>query len=423
MVIDRQFFQFYKPYLKRISYAIRNGKSQIFVGINSIGKTLLVNQILSKNFRDKFLRKQKTHFVFWEFKDKNPHTAQQLYKYCLIQTAKVLGEKLPPKETFNDFSFYLLMSEMVKKLGSDEKVVFILLDFQQLLSQEEPFFKSLIYLEWYSYGKVSYLVLSEPQILDSRNPWVQKFIQRFTNHKFIFLPTFDRKTILVDIEREENFNKSALNRRHHSIIIRHSQGLHGVIGAFCYLLKDNPQVATIKQLMKIVDNDKMCNFWFKDLLDSLPRQSIKILKAVGDNKKKFKKLGKYIYGRWLVDLGFLKKDGTFSFKFLLPVLNQYEEPSDKDKRQLKLQNNLFYANGDKVDLTKKEFLVLRLLYKSKSKFVSYDKIGEVLWKENPDKFSLWAISQIIRRLRKKLSDYFIPPQTIRSVRGEGYILN
>lgn len=206
------------------------------------------------------------------------------------------------------------------------------------------------------------------------------------------------------------------------MILKYSQGLHGVIGAFCYLLKDNPQVKTVRQLMKIVESDKMCNYWFKDILDSLPLSSLRIIKEISANKRSYKKYSQNIYGKWLADLGFLKKNGTLRFKLLLSELNNYSI-KEQTGHLLMLRNNQFYSNGNKVKLTKKEFLVLRLLYKSKRKIVSYDKIGEILWKDEPDKFSLWAISQIIRRLRDKLTNYFINPNVISSRRGEGYVLN
>lgn len=422
MDIQEQFYTFYKPYLKRVGEAIENGKSLILVGINSIGKTLLVEQILSKNFREDYLWKTKVHLVYLEFKDKNPPTTEQLYEYWCIQTAKMLNQRLPQKEVFNDFSFYSFMTEMIKNVNTDEKIAFVILDFQKVLDQNEAFFRSLIYLEWYSYGKVSYIVLSEPQILDPRNSWVQKFIQRLINYKFIFLPLFDKKTISADICREEKFNKTTLSLRHRSMIVKYSHGLHGVIGAFCYLLKDNPQVKSIRQLMKIVENDKMCNYWFKDLLDSLPRPSLSILKEISVNNRKFKRNSNNIDCRWLTYLGFLKKGGSLRFKYLLSVLNNFPI-KEQTGHQLELRKNQFYSNGDTVKLTNKEFLVLKTLYLSKKKMVSYDKIGEVLWTKEPDKFSLWAISQLIKRLRKKLSDYFINPNTIRSRRGEGYVLN
>lgn len=423
MDIQNQFYQFYRPYLKKICQAIETGRTLIFVGINSIGKTLLVNQILSKKFKKEFLKKQKVHLVFLEFKDKNPPTADQLYKYWLIQTAQGLGYQLNQKETFNEFSFYSHLTQMAKSLKEEEKIVFILLDFQQIRKLGEALFRSLIYLSRFTYGKVSYIVLSEPHILDCRNIWAQRFIQDFTNYKYIFLKLFDKKTILADIQREEGFLKTKLKKSHRPLIVRCSGGLHGVVGALCYFLKNNPQIKNIRELRKIVFADKLYRYWIKDIFDSLPAKSTKILKELSLDKKRFKKYRQDIYGKWLMDLGFLKKNGTFRHPLMLPILNDYRLSKDEKDIQLKIDKNQFYMMGEKIRLTKKEKLVLEALYKSKGKLVTYDEIGEILWQKEEEKFSLWAISQLIRRLRKKLAFYYINPKAIRSQRGEGYILD
>ena len=94
-----------------------------------------------------------------------------------------------------------------------------------------------------------------------------------------------------------------------------------------------------------------------------------------------------------------------------------------DKDFFKFQQSIFYDYRLAIYDILHSIAHVKTLYKSKKKIVSYDKISEKLWKNEPDKFSLWAISQIIKRLRKKLSDYFINPNTIRSRRGEGYVFN
>lgn len=399
------------------------GEVLILVGINSIGKTLLTLQLQSQRFQKECLNGQNVKQIFLEFKDKNPPTPQQLYKYWLTQTAKVLNYPLPVKETFNDFSFYSHLSETARKLKAGEKLVFIVLDAQNILNQGEAFYKALVYLHRFTYRKVSYIFLSEPQILECKNIWAQRFIQDSTNYKFIFLKLFDQKTIATDIEREEGFLKTKLSPKQKSLIFKYSGGLHGVIGALAYFLKNNPKVKDIRQLKKIVFNDKMYQYWIEDILDSLPLQSLRLLKKIILSPRTIKKHSNDIYANWLIELGFLKKNGSFRHPLMLPIVKQYSIAKDEETNKLKLVNNQFYFQREKIKLTKKEKAVLEVLYKSKGKLATYDKIGEILWKDEPEKFSLWAISQVIRRLRNKLSTYSINPKIISSQRGEGYILH
>lgn len=58
----------------------------------------------------------------------------------------------------------------------------------------------------------------------------------------------------------------------------------------------------------------------------------------------------------------------------------------------------------------------------KNEVVNYYRIGEILWKDEFDKFSLWAISRLIFRIRYKLQKLGFNPNLLENVRGEGYRL-
>lgn len=312
---------------------------------------------------------------------------------------------------------------MAKRLKKKEKMVFVILDAQNILNQGEAFFKALVYLHRFTYRQISYIFLSEPQILSTSNIWAQRFIQDSTNYRFHYLKMFDRKTILADIKREESLLKTELSEKQRSLILKYSGGLHGVIGALAYFLKNNPQVRDIRGLKKIVSQDRMFQYWIEDILQSVPATSLRILKGAVSDKKAFKKHKKDIYGKWLIDLGLLRKNGSFRHPLMLPILKDFNPDRKEINHQLRFVNNQFYLRREAVKFTKNEKMVLEKLHKSKGKLVTYDAIGEVLWKNQPDKFSLWAISQIIRRLRKKLCFYSLNPKIISSQRGEGYILH
>lgn len=74
-------------------------------------------------------------------------------------------------------------------------------------------------------------------------------------------------------------------------------------------------------------------------------------------------------------------------------------------------------------LTKKEFQILNELSENKLEIVTFDKLSEILWKENAiEKFSLYAITKRVERLRTKLKKNGISENTIHTQRGEGYVL-
>lgn len=422
MNIQNQFYQFYRPYLKKVYQAIIAGKSVILVGINAIGKTLLAEQIMSSRFRKEFLGKEKVHLVLLEFKDRFSPSGPQIYRYWLKETARILDYKRISSVEYNIFSFYSEMTEIIRNLPPDEKIAFILLDAQNILHLDELFYKNLTFLQIYSAGKISYILLSEPQILDNHNPWVQVFIQHSVHSKFNFLKPFDRKTALADIKRLEIFFKTKFEK-YYSLILRYAKGLHGAIYIFCEAIKRNPGISDIRQLKKVINNDKLCQFRVREVINSLPAASVRILQEISRNKEKLKNYRKNLFGQWLVSLGLLKNNGSLRYPLMFSALSQYPIIGVKKGIQLRLMKKQFYINNEIMELSRKEYLVLRVLYKLRGKLVTYDRIGNLLWRDNPERYSLWAISQIIRRIRKRLAFYNLNPKIIRSRRAEGYLFD
>lgn len=70
------------------------------------------------------------------------------------------------------------------------------------------------------------------------------------------------------------------------------------------------------------------------------------------------------------------------------------------------------------NLTLEESLLFDLLAKNKNKVVDFDMISDAIWKDKSiDKYSEYAITKLVERLKKKL-----PKGTIHPQRGIGYIL-
>jgi hypothetical protein len=88
--------------------------------------------------------------------------------------------------------------------------------------------------------------------------------------------------------------------------------------------------------------------------------------------------------------------------------------------------------GDKIFIAKQDISgqfspsqrkVLRFLLENKAKTVSRDKIASLLWgKDYLERYSDWAIDQIIYKLRKKLVRLWISPNIIVSKKKKGVAL-
>ncbi len=73
-------------------------------------------------------------------------------------------------------------------------------------------------------------------------------------------------------------------------------------------------------------------------------------------------------------------------------------------------------------LSPQENLIFAAL--QENKILTHDKISEVLWGENSDeKFSLWAITKLMQKLRAKLQSAGGSPFLIHTLYGQGYTIN
>lgn len=89
---------------------------------------------------------------------------------------------------------------------------------------------------------------------------------------------------------------------------------------------------------------------------------------------------------------------------------------------IKKQDDI-YINGKLAVFTPLEKKVLSNLVENKRKIVPFDQIADVMWgNEASQKYSLYAISKCIERIRTKMIDYNIAPQIIQTYRSQGYRL-
>jgi len=74
-------------------------------------------------------------------------------------------------------------------------------------------------------------------------------------------------------------------------------------------------------------------------------------------------------------------------------------------------------------LTPKEILILKELQNNKLEVVTFEKLSEIIWKDKAtEKYSLYAITKQMQRIRKKLQSHGITENIIHTQRGKGYIL-
>lgn len=98
--------------------------------------------------------------------------------------------------------------------------------------------------------------------------------------------------------------------------------------------------------------------------------------------------------------------------------------SDDKYLELDQESGAIMLNGKTVEelFTRQEYALLSMFLSEKGKLCSRDDVGDALWgKESYEKYSDWAIDQVISKLRKKLRGEKIKDKLV-TVRGKGYKL-
>ena len=97
-----------------------------------------------------------------------------------------------------------------------------------------------------------------------------------------------------------------------------------------------------------------------------------------------------------------------------------------DSNELELNNlkidlvqNIVTKNGMDIYLTKSEFQVIKLLSSHPGQVFSKEQLFEIIWNEKSEG-CLYAVENMISRIRKKIEDDPSRPQYILTVYGYGY---
>lgn len=93
------------------------------------------------------------------------------------------------------------------------------------------------------------------------------------------------------------------------------------------------------------------------------------------------------------------------------------------KSPIKMVNGEILVNNKLARryLSTQEYLIFKNLYLAKH--LTIEQISNLLWSNDPDKFSLWAITKLISRLRAKLKNLGVSKNLIMTERNRGHFMS
>ena len=299
---------------------------------------------------------------------------------------------------------YLDIAAQVRSLSAKTKIVFVVYLGQEGMV-DQKFFLLLNRLRNLLGWNFSYvLFLTNRLLLSSKysGPLIDKVLKRNIS---LIQPLDDdnSKTVADNYQKryQEKLSKAVLQK-----VVTQSGGNPGLIKAL-YL-----QAAADSKWKKPDILDERLFFRLRGIAKDLPEPFVKALlnpKGSADKNQYLESLVRY---------GYLKKHSP-SYRNFSPLLEEYLK-----KHIRSIPHTLEKSNTDKVILhfSKSQRKVLKHLKQNSGKIVTKDDIAQVIWGKNwEDRYSDWAIDQLMHTLREKMTTSQIPGKIITK-KGEGVIL-
>lgn len=91
---------------------------------------------------------------------------------------------------------------------------------------------------------------------------------------------------------------------------------------------------------------------------------------------------------------------------------------------IEFKDQYIYLNGEEVKqgFSEQEKKVIKCLTENKGRLITNDELEDLLWGDNYDKHSLWALAKTMQRIRDKIKKNGIASEIIQTVRGKGYLI-
>ena len=178
----------------------------------------------------------------------------------------------------------------------------------------------------------------------------------------------------------------------------------------------------LKKSKNIFDNDEMNlkkDLYYESLLKE-EKECLLTLEAI-DNKNPLLKTVSY-FEQW----GLIRKEDN-AYKIVIPIIAHYIQKQKRLHYSIRLdENNHIIQNGVMIDrlFSKQGKNLLNYFLSNINQDLSRENCALNIWKEEADnKYSDWALDQIIKRLRRKLISIGLSSRIIQTKRNVGYYFN
>lgn len=319
-------------------------------------------------------------------------------------------------------TFPLLKKEIKNLTQEGAHLIFILERFDELNNDNNfpsAFYNNLHRLWEIEKTKVHFLFAVATNIFKSKNFPKYSHFKEVISQNLVYFPLLEKKDneiCLQTLQKKYGFKVSPKLLAQ----IKAIAGGHASLNRACLRALQNFYSTNRQKIVDFLSSQYEVKIILEDIWNSFDDEEKRVLQQIAQGQT-FKKT--QIPER-LLKLGLVKteKKCTFLFSplfdnFLLSLSGEAPNISLDAKTGEVLINGL----PAKERITLQEYHLLSTFIKKKNSLLSRDQIAQALWgKDFEEKYSDWAIDQVISQLRNKLEKLGIPATRLQTIRNRGY---
>ena len=395
------------------------------VGFSGAGKDAFLNEILER-YNDSV---QFIHIDVTNAATLDPTDFHRIVHYEVSKVLEKLNSSISEPKFDTQFGIHQSNRENLKLLLEivNKPVVFQISNLSRLYQLEESFFNTIESLRRINRGRIAFFFIDQLNLISRmklKNTG-ELYDEIKSNLYYIPLPN------LAEYKYALNYSISVLNYTPSKQLVKNIHGLtgghYGIAHQMIRLVKENDEKwYQHKEYLK----EPAIELRIKKTLNQLNLTEKSIISKIVQGKQltQFERT----HAKTLVQSGLLLADYSLG----IPIFQEYLERdkigitarkgldmSFSKMPMIEIDKGIIKINGHQItnDLTTREFELLYYFLDNPQKIVSREKIGQLIWgRQLKEKYSDWAIDQVISRLRKKLHDTPNKPRFIETVKGQGF---
>jgi hypothetical protein len=371
--IESEIASFYAPYLLE---SLKYGENRICIWFPGSGKSTIVDNIIrNKKILFGYLGGMSSNFEFIKVSGKD--TTEGNLEEVLVTLAQNLSKT---NVKISDDYKYTIADVSRKIIDNGKEVVFVG-DELELLPKEE-LSKLLIFLSSVvSINKARiHTILNVKPVSEFQNILINKGGIYNLSNDIVIVPILQGKLLQKFIHDQNLKFNSNLSEKREKVLEKYTGGL----------------LLLTKELIRNNSKQNQLDHKLQAIWSRVPEEYRELL--LDSSKNNFGKLRK--------SEAELKKFGVLNIKVFMNNL------------QLLLENKKILLDKY-LNTTEKD--IYSLLAKNKRRLIKKENIAKVIWGQNyAEKYSDWAVDQVISRFRKKISKAGIDPKSLSTIKGKGY---